>query len=171
MNVAVRRATVDDAAAIGAVHLASWRAAYRDDAPAGFLAAQTLEGRTATWRERLGGGQPLIVLVAERAATPEVVGFASLATPSRDDDADEDTAQIPAFYVDTDHWRVGVGRALMDAAFSLLAGAGWESVTLWVLETNDRAHAFYMRSGFVPDGGRKPGGEGWPPEIRMRRAL
>lgn len=52
----IRDATLDDAPAVAALHIASWRAAYRAELPAAFLATQDLAERTAVWRERLANG-------------------------------------------------------------------------------------------------------------------
>ena len=49
----VRWATADDAAAIAAVHIASWRAAYRGLLPDAVLDSLSLEARTDHWREWL----------------------------------------------------------------------------------------------------------------------
>jgi GNAT superfamily N-acetyltransferase len=43
-------------------------------------------------------------------------GTCPIATPSRDEDAGPDTAEIAALYVSPDRWRTGLGSALLDAA-------------------------------------------------------
>ena len=40
----------------------------------------------------------------------------------------------------------------MDRVLARSAGAGYSSVTLWVLRDNRRARRFYERAGFAPDG-------------------
>jgi ribosomal protein S18 acetylase RimI-like enzyme len=72
--------------------------------------------------------------------------------------------------VHPDSWRIGAGRALMDASLAEFAARGFTTATLWVLEGNARAQAFYEGRGFTPDGGRKDGGD-WPDQIRFRRAI
>lgn len=165
MAISVRRATVSDAAGIAAVHVASWEGAYRGLVPDAWFEERTLESRTAMWRRVLGDARASVVFAAEDAGA--IVGFAGASTPSRDTDADEDTAEIAAFYVDPGHWRAGAGRALMDASLAELTGRGFETVTLWVFEANPRARAFYAACGFAEDGAR----QGEPPEVRMRRRL
>ncbi len=191
MTVTIRHATPQDAADLAAVHVASWRVAYRDDAPPGWLDAQTVEARTESWVTRLTAVPPPLVLVALDPGDTQdtgdaqdtgdtrdtvisgdtVIGFSGVAIPSRDADADSDTAEIATFYVDPAHWRRGAGRSLMDATLADLSAAGFAAATLWVLETNARAQAFYAASGFAADGGRQTAGPGWPPEIRMGRGL
>ena len=55
----------------------------------------------------------------------------------------------------------GAGRALLDAV------VGDEPASLWVVNPNPRAQAFYRKAGFVPDGMIKDEGI---PEIRMMRS-
>jgi ribosomal protein S18 acetylase RimI-like enzyme len=98
----------------------------------------------------------------------ELAGFCAMALPTRDEDGDEDTAEITAFYVDPSAWRGGIGRALMEAALGDLGGRGFTEVTLWAFDANARARAFYESFGFTADGAaRTPSNE--PLEIRMRR--
>lgn len=47
---------MDDARAIAAVHIASWRAAYRGLLPDAALDALTLDGREGDWRRWLAPG-------------------------------------------------------------------------------------------------------------------
>ena len=164
----VRTATLEDAEAIAGVHVRSWEAAYRGLVPEAWFAERTLQRRADTWRELLHAGENRRVFVA--CLNGKLVGFCGAATPSRDEDAGERTSEIAALYVDPDHWRAGVGRALVTMTLHDLAGCLWREVTLWVFEANDRARNFYVGMGFAPDGGRiaKPDE---PPEVRLRRQL
>ncbi|MGC9666414.1 N-acetyltransferase family protein [Planosporangium sp. 12N6] len=151
--VRVRPATVDDADAIGAVHVRSWQAGYRGLMPEAVLAGLDPADRAARWRELLARPQPgAVVFVAVRDAA--VLGFASAGT-YRDGTArpdSPDAGEVYAIYVDPPHWGGGVGRALMDAAVGHLTGTGRRPVRLWALDGNDRARRFYERYGFVADG-------------------
>jgi GNAT superfamily N-acetyltransferase len=100
-----------------------------------------------------------------------VAGFCALATPSRDEDADERVAEIGAIYVNPDIWRAGVGSALMDAALAELRADGWKSVSLWVLAGNQQARDFYARFGFEPDGAEIAHETSGQTEIRLRTSL
>lgn len=167
----VRRAAAADAAAIAAVHVSSWEGAYRGMIPDAAFEHRTIARRTAMWEELLGGDgdpvdlRPVWAVLAERAG--ETLGFLSLGFP-----ADETAAaEVTALYVEPAHWRSGAGRALMDAALAEASARGCGQVTLWVLEPNLRARAFYERCGFTDDGGRQTAGDGWPVELRLRRRL
>jgi ribosomal protein S18 acetylase RimI-like enzyme len=149
--IAVRRAVEGDAAAIAAVHVRAWQAAYRGLVADEILDGSRIEGRERMWNELLAGGRDApATTVAE--VDGAVAGFCTVAAPSRDDDAPPRTAEIPAIYVDPDHLRRGIGAALLGAALDGLEQGGWERVTLWVFAGNDAARAFYARFGFEPDG-------------------
>ncbi|WIY02655.1 GNAT family N-acetyltransferase [Amycolatopsis mongoliensis] len=130
----IRPATVADAAAIGEVHVASWQAAYAGLIPADFLARLSAEPRAASWARRIGDGGP--VLVAEEDGV--IVGFAAYGD-----------GRLYALYLLPEYWGRGLGRALHDRVVEELSG---DSVVLWVLSTNERAKAFYVRQGWVDDG-------------------
>ena len=166
----VRSAIPTDAEAIATVHVRSWQAGYR-----GLMADELLDGLSAAervprWRDAVAGhAEPGLLLVAEHGTG--VAGFCAVAEPSRDEDADPDVAEIGAIYVDPDHWRVGVGAALMEAALEHLGSGDWREVTLWVLEDNDAAIAFYERFGFAPDGAENFYEGSGTTGIRLRRRL
>ncbi|MCU1431308.1 MAG: family N-acetyltransferase [Actinotalea sp.] len=148
-DVSIRFATVEDAAEIARVHVASWRQAYAGVIAEDYLARIDVDKRTAWWRDQLSGaGRPSTsVWVAQDEG--RIVGFASLG-PSLDEDADRTTLQIYSIYLEPSAWGQGIARELMRA---VLAEVPPEvAVTLWVLEANERARHFYRRHGFAPDG-------------------
>ncbi len=150
-GAAVRRAVRDDAPAIAEVHVDSWREAYRGLVPEEVLERLSVAERKRTWLELLSEPERRsFALVAEVAGRVE--GFCHLATPSRDDDAGQRTAEIAAMYIAPARWRTGLGSRLMRTAMEELRGAGHQESTLWVLVENGRARAFYGTFGFRPDG-------------------
>ena len=178
-TLTVRWATVDDARSIAAVHIASWRAAYRGLMPDDVLDGLTLDSRERDWRGWLAeGGEREFTLVAERDGTIEA--FCTLELPSSETDEADDVAGIPALYAHPDAFGKGAGAALMEAAVEAARERGFREAILWMLEDNERAGAFYDRGGWIRDGGRRladyPGMESAadperPPEIRFRLTL
>lgn len=79
-----------------------------------------------------------VVLVAE--VTARLVGFATARA------LDDDTFTVTDLFVDPDHMRSGVGRALMDA---VVAAARRSGRTRIEVEANRHAVAFYGRIGFM----------------------
>jgi GNAT superfamily N-acetyltransferase len=111
----------------------------------------------------------VLMLIAEDEG--ELVGFAT-SGESRDEDAGPSVGEIRSFFVAAGRWRQGVGRELMAAALDSLRERGYTEATVWSFATNERANAFYERTGFTRDGAEKTE-EAWAhvPELRFRRSL
>jgi ribosomal protein S18 acetylase RimI-like enzyme len=169
----VRRAREDDATGIAAVHVETWRSAYRDLMPAQFLADLRTERRAEFWRSEIhelpAERRPW---VAEARDAHEIVGFEH-SGPARDDDAPPNTGEIYLIYVVKECWSRGLGRQLMAHGERDLRQHGYATALLWVLESNDRARAFYERHGWESDGARKPHDFGGVQlvEVRYRKTL
>jgi GrpB-like predicted nucleotidyltransferase (UPF0157 family)/ribosomal protein S18 acetylase RimI-like enzyme len=168
----VCKANGDDAPAIADIHVRSWQAAYRGILPDSLLDGLSVSEREQSWSELLANGDDRwLTLVAEDSGGG-LMGFCSVATPSRDEGAGEKTAEIGAIYVDPDRWRGGAGSAMLTAALKELGENGWCDVILWVLPENQAALAFYDRFGFVVEHGvqKREERSGWP-VIRLRAEL
>lgn len=148
----VRLATEPDADAIGRIVVRAWQAAYGGRIPDDYLGQLDPTTRARQWRENIARGDRAI-FVSER--NEAAVGFCSLGSCRDDDLSGERVGEITAIYVDPEHWREGHGRALMSAVLPAARRAGFRAVTLWVLESNRGAEAFYVALGFVPDGAKK----------------
>jgi GNAT superfamily N-acetyltransferase len=142
----VRDAVPEDAEAMAAVHVRAWQEAYPHVFPAESLATLDIPFRARSWRERIAGGDRILV-------TDEVGGFASVG-PSRDADV-AGAGEVYAIYVAPERWGTGEGRALMEAAMEVLRTEGFEDAVLWVLDDNPRARRFYERAGWAEDGAVK----------------
>ena len=91
-QIALRIAKPDDARAIAAIHVAAWRAAYRRLMPDDFLAALSVDQRTAMWSSILSRPTPAQVMVAEIDSV--LAGFCSYG-PTRDDAAKRHPCLVP----------------------------------------------------------------------------
>ena len=149
---AVRNANLDDCAAIAAVHVRAWQAAYRGHMPDEFLDGLNVGQRTEMWRKL--SVKPGRVLLVVDDLDGSISGFCDL-IPSRDADAKSTTAEIPAIYVSPDKWGQGIGQELLSAAVARARGNGFSELTLWVLDANQRARTFYEKFGFASDGSTK----------------
>jgi GNAT superfamily N-acetyltransferase len=113
----------------------------------------SIEEREARWEERMkGASSDDTILVVDRDG--EVVGFAS-AGPTHDTSTEAGVAEIYELFVHPEAIGTGVGGALITGMLSKLRGGGFRTVTLWVVEGNDRARRSYGRQGFRPDGSTK----------------
>ena len=154
-TITVRESALADAPSIAAVEHASHLAAYAPIFGAGYQPRVSQEQSLSHWQRVLNGDMPRgprWVLVA--CIDEKVVAYAGL-TPSRDADADPETGEVGALYVHPDCWRRGVGRVLLDASLTFLQQHGYAVATLWTLEDNANARAFYETQGWTDDGGRQ----------------
>lgn len=172
MTMRIRAASAEDAADIAQVHVLAWRAAYRGVLPSDYLDSIDVRERTRAWQALLHQQQPEgTTLVAESEAG--VFGFAR-ASRTRDDDQDATAVgEVHAIYLLPEAWGLGAGRRLLDAVLAGLNRKNFRDVTLWVLEENLRARAFYEAVGWTADGTTKRDVVGGVPvtELRYRRVL
>lgn len=143
----IATATLDDARAVAQIHVASWRAAYRDILPANLLDSLSVEQRETMWRDCIISGTPEL-LVAK--AQGDIVGWVAFGS-SRDEGAPSDGAELWAMYVAPASWATGVGRALWLRAGQRMLEQRFTTVSLWVLAENTRATKFYRAAGFSLD--------------------
>ena len=148
----VRKATVEDASGIAFVHVRSWQVAYRGHMPDEFLDGLNLEKRTNMWRELTQDPDKIMFVAEDREG--KIVGFSALG-PSRDADANPNTAEVSAIYVHPEKWEKGISRALLSASLDHVRKCEFDQLTLWVLEANQRARSFYESFGFIQDGAMK----------------
>jgi GNAT superfamily N-acetyltransferase len=155
-RIRIRPATVEDAAGIAEVQVATWRTAFR-----GIVADRTLERmrvdqRTERWREVLDrAGRIAFVAEAGRGTTRRIVGFV-------DGGANRDvgtpfevySGELRAIYVLESHQRGGTGTRLVRALVDWLLNAGHRSMVVWTLEASP-FRAFYMAHGGSPVGARE----------------
>jgi L-amino acid N-acyltransferase YncA len=166
--VSIRPAAAEDAEAIARVQVDTWRVAYSGSVPDAFLDDMDVGERAARWREAIA--QARGTWVAE--AGGKVVGFVAFGL-CRDGDAFDAVGELYAIYVLADRWRGGVGTALHDVCLRELRRCGFEQATLWALDANPAAKAFYEARGWEADGATAPhdfaGTE--LPVVRYRRPL
>jgi len=145
----VRTAHLHDADALADLHVRAWRRAYRGLMPDAFLNGLSVTGRIGLWHEVLDDPpRRSAQLLLEDAG--RIVGFVLVG--GEELEADAVRGEVYALYVDPDHWRRGVGSALLAAGCDRLRAAGFGAAVLWVHEGNERARAFYRAAGWDTDG-------------------
>jgi GNAT superfamily N-acetyltransferase len=133
----------DDADAVAALHVASWRSAYRGVFTDQYLDHEADAERRQAWRSRLATPGADWGLVAEDAAG-RLLGFAYV-MPAHD--------PVWGDYVDNLHVAPGlkgggIGRRLMQGVAQRLHRDGsTRPLFLWVLDANTAARGFYERLG------------------------
>jgi ribosomal protein S18 acetylase RimI-like enzyme len=141
-EIAIRAATIEDAAEIAALHVAVSQATYRDLAPPETLQRLNLAHRTARWTELLQKGER-IALVAERAG--KIIGIGTAGAASVPELGTR--GEILHLYVDPTHARAGIGSTLMRQLARALKAEGYKGIALGVVEGNQPAIDFYKKLG------------------------
>lgn len=135
----IRAARRDELRATEQVRIASWQVAYRGIVPDDVLDALAVTPEKVDWLEQRYDARECASYVAVDDGA--VVGMAFVG-PSRDEDRWGDR-ELYALYVLRSHWGSGAGQGLWDACGSF--------GSVWVLQDNARARAFYARNGFRPE--------------------
>ncbi|HMH59655.1 MAG TPA: GNAT family N-acetyltransferase [Galbitalea sp.] len=137
MDFEIRAATVDDAMALGAMHVAAWREAYFPHilSEASFEVV-TPEARGARYVDLLTANMGTTWLAI---ADDEIIGHSTAVAAEPDAPGD---LELVSIYVLAKAYGSGAGQALLDSAI------GDRSACLWVAAENPRALSFYRRNGF-----------------------
>jgi ribosomal protein S18 acetylase RimI-like enzyme len=144
-----------DGQALRDLHVATWAVTYRDRLPEAFYRDRLVAHRVRDWVEVVrrqcsrGGG----VLTAR--CDRQIVGFCQYGPTEDADDDPERVGHIHRLYVEQARQRAGVGRSLLATSLGRLREQGASGATLWVLEADARAQAFYRALGWIPDGARR----------------
>jgi GNAT superfamily N-acetyltransferase len=168
----LRPAKLEDARGIARAHVLSWQTAYRGLVPDGLLDGLSVERRAGLWTQILTDldRRQQAVWVWDEA---EIAGFICVG-PSRDTGVDRAiVGELQAIYLAPPAWGRGIGHALHEAGIAWLRERGFVHATLWMVDGNARALAFYERHGWHLDGSAKQ--EVWDgtpmDEVRLRRTL
>lgn len=165
---AISSATAADAAALRQLHADTWADTYADLLPATFYEQRLARHRMRRWdtvilNQQARGGD---VIVA-RAPTG-LAGLCQFGPTEDSDDLPREVGHVYRLYVHPSAQRQGVGRALLSAAIERLTAPGVSSLTLWALQDDLRARAFYEDLGWRADGARRHDGA---TDLRYRLAL
>ena len=135
----VRRATADDAQAIGAVFDAAVQAAWT------YLgeAARKPMFAPQEWDQLVADHAPPKVLLVATDGARHVVGYTA---------AHPDDGEMFLLFVHPAYAGRGIGRALLSAAHDALRAAGCQQAHLYTHEQNERALAVYESAGYRRDG-------------------
>jgi ribosomal protein S18 acetylase RimI-like enzyme len=152
--VELRDAEPTDATALQAVHLTTWEQTYQVHSTEPWygkgLAAHVIRDWSEILRSQTARGGGVLIARSEG----QIVAFCQYGPTEDEDHGPEHVGQIQRLYVHPHRQRAGIGRALLSAAIDRLRERGAGTATLWVLETDQRARAFYERLGWSSDGTR-----------------
>ena len=155
----IRAATVNDAEAIEAVRIATWKACYRGLLPDTYLDDLKVESRRVD-RIRRGieraDGAVRVVAVAES----QVIGMGMAGSPE-EAESDPQIGELYVLYVLPGWQGQGVGRALWQRISAGLSARGYRTAILWTLRDRSPTRRFYEANGWTFDGADDEWGEGF----------
>jgi ribosomal protein S18 acetylase RimI-like enzyme len=145
----LRIATCQDATALGAMHVASWRETYAGLLPDKMLSSLVVEARAAAWTQIMqepATQRSTAIYLAEHEET--IVGFGSCGVQRTQSLKDKGYhGEISAIYVLREFQKRKLGTRLLRAMSSNLQQRGFNTAALWVLRENLRARRFYEHLG------------------------
>ncbi len=142
----VRDAKPEDADAIAALHVTSWRKSYKNILPESYLAAEIEIERSCFWHRKLADLPPdeLVLITRSGGALTGFIQVTRTGEPGYD-------AVIQALHVHPRRHGSGTGKRLLASAARRLLAVGAESVCLRVFDANKQAIGFYTRLGGMAD--------------------
>jgi ribosomal protein S18 acetylase RimI-like enzyme len=166
----IRPAVTSDAAAVGALKVRAWHAAYAGFLSSAVLAALDPAQEAAEWAEYLAARPAehrLWIVEADGA----VAGFCRTGPADGDPGLGPLAAEIYGLYLDPPFLGAGLGRQLFAHAVHDLGARGRSPLCVYAYEPNHAAIAFYERAGFARDGVTRLDDRDGPgvPEIRLVR--
>ena len=136
-----------EASALANVHTETWRQTYSGIFPENMWDEAARERRVTMWQAICSrSGSDTTTAVAERSDV--ILGFAHAGSSTEEDAPCERVLWF--IYLLAEAHGSGAAQQLMNAV------VGDAPAYLWVLESNERARAFYAKNGFTPDGIARP---------------
>lgn len=146
LNYTVRRADKEDASGIGKVHYNEWLRTYTNLLPPEMLASLSEQKSIAIFKKE--NCKDMYVATVDGTVVAFCGYGAWRVTRDVGKPAQEKEGEIVGLYVLDEFQRNGIGKALLKHAESELMQAGYTMVSLWFLEGNTKAQAFYKAMGF-----------------------
>jgi ribosomal protein S18 acetylase RimI-like enzyme len=150
-DASARVARPNDAAAVGLVQAAVWRAAYGQILPQDVVEQFDPAAFARVWRSSLNAPPSPGHVLLVGCAGEQVVGFVAVG-PSTDPDATQTSGEVLALGIHPDARRSGHGSRLLNAAVDTLRGKGFQSMSAWLLAHDEVTRAFLTAAGLAPDG-------------------
>jgi GNAT superfamily N-acetyltransferase len=149
-EASARTARLNDASAVGLVQAAVWRSSFGEVLPLEVVEQFDAPNFARVWRDSLKNPPTPRHVLLVACEGEQVVGFAAVG-PSTDKDADQGSGEVLALGVHPDARRSGHGSRLLNAAVDTLRGKGFDSMSVWLLASDQDTRAFMTEAGLSPD--------------------
>lgn len=154
-DVSVRVAWADDAPAMAAVQVRTWREQYGDLLPADVLDSLDPDAIAAGWQQALAkppDARNRVLVALERNL---VTGFA-VTGPATDPDCDQVAdGEVTDITVDPEKRHAGHGSRLVQACADTLRADRFTRAVTWLPATADDLRSFLTEAGWAPDGAHR----------------
>lgn len=131
----IRKAVLEDAETVGEVHSKAWKQVYKKLFPAEYLLNDSAEKRKAEFLADIQDAGCTYFLLEEGNAAAGILKSNSA----------EDKLEISSIYILEEYRVKGFGTQALDFIKKISAQ---QTIFLWVLEKNEKAIAFYEKTGF-----------------------
>ncbi|MGW6824064.1 N-acetyltransferase family protein [Streptomyces sp. NPDC055005] len=152
----VRAMVEADVAAVSAIRVTGWKAAYVGIVPRSHLDGMTVEADTRRRRQHFKESKASTTNLVAVDTHGRVVGWACFG-PFRGAGTPAATGELYALYVQPSLIGSGIGRTLLEAVHDHAMARGFDRIRLWVIDENTRARRFYERAGYAADGAVQAG--------------
>lgn len=168
--VTIALAQQEDLAAICALHLRTWKAAYVGILPRARYDEVDAQLITSRWTPIFAALNPPRHSVVVAEENDKLIGVVNV-SPSSDSPAD--VMELALLHVLPEHQGCGVGSALLAEAQRIGQSGGFRHAVAWVVSNHYAARSFYERRGWVHTGESvRRTGRGWSvQELRYRLAF
>ncbi|MFS0780681.1 N-acetyltransferase family protein [Bacillus sp. 1P06AnD] len=138
----IREANILDADGIAKVHVDSWRATYKGIMPEELLNHLSYESRTELWKKNISDKNNYIVIAENEEG--QVIAFVTAG--KRETNLVENSGDLTSIYACEEYKGKGIGKKLLQEAFSHFKTIGYNKIFVEVLEDNKTKY-FYEYYG------------------------
>lgn len=161
MEFNIRLATLDDSKYCAEIHAESWNFAYSNIVPKEIIDEHNVRW-PMIWNKMLANNIDSHYVIT---LDDNIIGFFTIAI-ARDEDLKNSFYELVGLYLNPEYVGKGYGKQAMDWIKKEIKSRGYDNISLWVLEENNRARGFYEKSGFMADSKIKPSGLSDTKEVR-----
>jgi ribosomal protein S18 acetylase RimI-like enzyme len=147
----IRKAKIEDAVDIAAIHVDAWRVAYKGIIPDSWLVKLSKKKRLDQWNKTLSDTASRTLVKVHNSS--QIIGWVSFGDSRNDIKAE--SGEIYAIYFLPEFWGKGYGKQLLKVAENDLEKNGFTEIMIWVLELNTQTRRFYENAGYATDGGKQ----------------
>ena len=143
MKIEIKDATVQDVEVISNIYASSWKVAYQDIIPQGYLDELKNDFWVPSFTNWIGNNILKSKLIYENSIPVGCIAYGN----SRDGNLPK-WGEIVSIYIHPEYFRKSYGQKLLDVVLADMKKDGYQNCYLWVLKENRNARYFYEKNGF-----------------------